>query len=66
MNRLGAARKHVGDSQKWGGTILGVSIVRTIAFWGLCRGGPYFGKLPCKNCLKHQYAVGSRGGNCIK
>ena len=28
------------------GTLLGVPIIRTIVFWGLYWGPPYFGKLP--------------------
>ena len=28
------------------GTFLGVPIIRTIVFWGLYLGSPFFGKLP--------------------
>ena len=36
---------------RWGfpkirGTVLGVPIIRTIVFWGLYWGSPYFWKLP--------------------
>ena len=36
----------MGVSPKLGGTILRVPIIRTIVFWGVYWGPPYFGKLP--------------------
>ena len=41
----------LGASQNWGGTILGVPIIRTIVFWGLYRGSLILGN----------YRLGFRG-----
>ena len=36
----------LGVSQNWGYLFGGVPIIRTIVYWGLYWGSPYFGKLP--------------------
>ena len=43
------------------GTILGIPIVRTIIFWGLYWGSPYFGKVPCKGGVSSNWRQGLRG-----